>query len=304
MPGRRKLSEENLMAIPFFKMQGLGNDYIYIVADACPATPASMIRRMSDRHFGIGSDGVVFVLPAGGKTADVRMRMFNSDGTEAEMCGNAVRCVGKLAYEQGLARVNPLRVETAAGIKVLDLRIRDGVVSGARVDMGKPELRPSRVPVALEGDAKHCIGHRLDAGNGVRVEVSAVSMGNPHAVLFVDDVGEADVHGLGTRLERHPFFPRHTNVEFAQIIDRNTVRLRVWERGAGETLACGTGACATAVACVLNGFTDRKVDVRLPGGSLYIEWDEDTGHVFMTGPAETVFTGSWPENLCQEQENK
>ena len=292
------------MTIPFIKMQGLGNDYIYIITDSCPEAPGALIRCMSDRHFGIGSDGVVYVLPPSSSAADVRMRMFNADGTEAEMCGNAVRCVGKLAYERGLAHVNPLRVETKSGVRILDLYVDGPMVTGARVDMGEPQLSPDKIPVALCPSVKKCIGRQLDAGNGVNVNITAVSMGNPHAVIFVDDVDDADVHGLGARLERHPFFPRYTNVEFCQVIDRHAVRLRVWERGAGETLACGTGACATVVACVLNKLTERQVEVRLPGGSLHIEWDEVSGHVFMTGPAVTVFEGTWLERCRPEMEGK
>ena len=275
-------------SIPFTKMEGCGNDYVYVNGlDVSVPDPARLARAVSDRHFGIGSDGLVLILPS--ERADVRMRMFNSDGSEAEMCGNASRCVGKYAYDHGLVRQPDLRLETGAGIKNLRLCMDGCTVTGARVDMGEPELRADRVPV-LGGDGQRCVDFPLTVA-GTAWHMTCVSMGNPHAVLFVDNVHALNLPERGPQFEHHPCFPRRTNTGFAQIVDRGHVRMRVWERGAGETLACGTGACATAVACVLNGLTDRRVRVELLGGSLDIEWNAADGHVYMSGPARTVFSG-------------
>lgn len=283
------------MDIPFVKMQGAGNDYIYVITNDCPPRTEQLVRKMSDRHFGIGGDGVVFILPPRQHgSADVRMRMFNQDGSEAEMCGNAVRCVGRLAFERGLAWNHCVRVETAGGVKDVNLRFEGDRPWGARVKMGRPVFDPELVPMALPEKADSFINIPVESG-GETVRLTAVSMGNPHAVLFVDNTDEADVHGLGPRLETHPLFPRKTNVEFVQVLNRGAIRLRVWERGAGETLACGTGSCAALAACVMNGLTDSSISIHLPGGVLQAEWPDQNDAVFLTGPAETVFTGIWHE---------
>ncbi len=283
------------MDIPFVKMQGAGNDYIYVITSDCPPGTEQIVRKMSDRHFGIGGDGVVFVLPPRQHDlADVRMRMFNQDGSEAEMCGNAVRCVGKLAFERGMAWTPHVRVETSGGIKDVNLRFSEGRPWGARVNMGRPVFASDRVPMALPENTDAFVNRPVDV-DGKSVHVTAVSMGNPHAVLFVDNVDTADVHGVGRRLETHPLFPRKTNVEFVQVLDRDTIRLRVWERGAGETMACGTGSCAALAACVVNELTNSSISIHLPGGVLQAEWPDQSNSIFLTGPAETVFTGVWPE---------
>ena len=283
------------MDIPFVKMQGAGNDYVYVITNDCPPRTEQLVRKMSDRHFGIGGDGVVFILPPRQHgAADVRMRMFNQDGSEAEMCGNAVRCVGKLAFDRGLAWTPCVRVETAGGIKDVTLRFEGGSPCGARVNMGCPVFDTELVPLALPESASSFINLPVDAGND-SVRITAVSMGNPHAVLFVDDAESADVHGLGRRLETHPLFPRRTNVEFVQVLNRDSIRLRVWERGAGETMACGTGSCAALAACVVNGLTNPSISIHLPGGTLQAEWPDQDGPIFLSGPAETVFTGVWHE---------
>lgn len=262
----------------FVKMHGAGNDYVYVdcfrerVDD-----PPALARWVSDRHFGIGSDGLVLILPPEGREADFRMRMFNADGSEAEMCGNAIRCVGKYVRESGLTLKDELGIETLAGLKVLHLQDDGASIASATVDMGIP---------AATGGFVHVAG----------VEAMPVSMGNPHVVLFVEDVSAARVATLGPLIECDPLFPDRTNVEFLAVQARDRLDLRVWERGTGETLACGTGACAAAVAAVLAGEASRKTEVRVPGGSLSIEWREDDGHVYLTGPAEESFRGefSWP----------
>ena len=267
------------------KMQGLGNDYIYIYCnkDMIP-DPAGLARRISDRHFGVGSDGLVLILPC--DEADFRMRMFNADGSEAEMCGNAARCVGKYIHDRGLSDSEEIRLMTGAGIKILKLSVKDGKTQSVRVDMGEPVLDASGIPVLLpEG---RVINAPVEAC-GQDFRITCVSMGNPHAVIFVEDADSFDVHGFGAALETHPLFPRKTNVEFVTIKDREHLRMRVWERGSGETLACGTGACATLVAAVLNGLCERKAVLELNGGPLTVEWDSETNHVFQEGPAEFVF---------------
>ncbi len=277
--------------IPFTKMEGLGNDYVYINGfEVHVPDGAALARAISDRHFGVGSDGLVLILPSA--TADVRMRMFNSDGSEAEMCGNASRCVGKYVYDHGIVKKPVLRLETRAGIKVLHLVLENGAAIGARVDMGEPELLPDMIPVAPTdgGDESRCVDRRLPVA-GTDWRITCVSMGNPHAVTFVEDVQQLDLPKLGPLFEHHAWFPRRVNTEFVQVLNAARVRMRVWERGAGETLACGTGACATAVACVLNRRTGRRIQVDLLGGALDIEWSAADNHVYMTGPARTVFTG-------------
>jgi len=280
----------------FTKMHGCGNDYVYIncFEEAVSDAP-ELARRMSDRHFGVGSDGLVLIMPAGQQDADLRMRMFNSDGSEAEMCGNAVRCVGKLAFERGIAKMNPLRVQTAAGLRVLDMTVSDGKVELVRVDMGRPIFERGDIPMI--GPAGNVIDEELTAGSRT-FRVTCLSMGNPHCVIYVDDVETFDVHGYGRIIENHAAFPNRVNVEFAQITGPGEILLRVWERGAGETLACGTGASAACVAGVLSGRTQRKLTAHLAGGDLELEWPEQ-GNVFMTGPAVEVFTGEWPDYKCE-----
>jgi len=276
--------------IKFSKMHGAGNDYIYI--DATVETPhelSDLARRMSDRHFGIGSDGLVAIMRS--DVADFRMRMFNSDGSEAEMCGNASRCIGKYVYDRGLTDKTEVTLETLAGIKTLHLHVVDSEVKTVTVDMGMPELRPEFVP-ALSRNPEAKIAERETVDDFV-YEITAVSMGNPHGVIFTDCITDRQVLEQGPRLEVAEIFPRKANIEFAHVIDRNTIEMRVWERGTGETFACGTGACATAVAAVLNGLTDREVEMRLRGGTLRIRWDETTGHVFMTGPAAFICDGQF-----------
>jgi len=276
----------------FTKMHGCGNDYVYVncFEEAVSDAP-ELARRISDRHFGVGSDGLVLIQQADEQDADVRMRMFNSDGSEAEMCGNAIRCVGKLVFERGIARKNPLKVQTAAGVKILDMTVDGGAVKLVRVNMGRPILERAQIP--MRGPAGWVIDDELAAGDRT-FRVTCVSMGNPHCVTYVDDVDSFDVHGYGRLIEHHEAFPNRVNAEFVQVLGPNEVRLRVWERGAGETLACGTGASATCVAGVLSGRTQRKITVHLAGGDLELEWAED-GNVFMTGPAVEVFTGEWPD---------
>lgn len=274
--------------VRFTKMHGAGNDYIYI--DATRETPENLpelSRRMSDPHFGIGSDGLVAVMPS--DIADFRMRMFNSDGSEAEMCGNASRCIAKFVYEKGLTDKETVTLETLAGIKVLHLHVSDGIVESVTVDMGAPVLEPASVPV-LSRDPKLRLAEE-ETVDGRTYRITGVSMGNPHGVIFVDEIDDDLVLRQGPLLEVAPIFPAKANIEFAEVLDRSTILMRVWERGTGETLACGTGACATAVAAVLNGLTDREVDVRLRGGTLHIRWDEESGHVFMTGPAAFICDG-------------
>ena len=271
----------------FTKMQGLGNDYIYVncLEENVP-DPAGTARKISDRHFGIGSDGLVLILPD--EEADFRMRMFNSDGSEAEMCGNAARCVGKYIHDRGLSEKEEIRLMTGAGIKTLRLTVRDGKTTGVRVDMGEPILEAERIPTTLTG--LQVINTPVEV-LGKTYGATCVSMGNPHAVIFVEDADHFDVHGVGAEIENYPLFPRKTNVEFVTVIDREHLRMRVWERGAGETMACGTGACASLVATVLNGLCERKAIHRLNGGPLTVEWDPETNHVFQEGPAEFVFDG-------------
>jgi len=276
------ISQKRQTGLAFVKMTGLGNDYVYLDGFGQPiSNPARLAVRMSDRHFGVGSDGLVLILPS--RHADARMRMFNADGSEAEMCGNAIRCVARYLFERRGVRSNPLNVETKAGIKTIHLVIRNGRMTAATVDMGVPILDPDRIPVAAASNRISLRGR----------EWTCVSMGNPHAVTFVDSIETAPVQTEGPLLERDPIFPKRCNIEFAQVINRRRIRLRVWERGAGETMACGTGACATLVAAVLNGLTDRQATIELPGGNLRIEWRKEDGHVVMTGGAEFVFEGTW-----------
>lgn len=281
--------------IKFTKMHGLGNDYVYIDAiNQKIENESSLAKFVSNRHFGIGSDGLILICKS--KVADFKMRMFNSDGSEAEMCGNGIRCVGKFVYDKGLTNKTTVKIETLAGIKTLILNTKDEKVETARVDMGEPILEAEKIPViSTEEPVKNL---ELEAENK-KFKFTCVSMGNPHAITIVEDTKEFDVEKYGKVLEIDKAFPKKANIEFAQIIDRQNINMRVWERGAGETLACGTGACATAVACNLNGLTARKVNIELLGGTLNIEWNETDNHVYMTGPAVTVFDGELYEEAIR-----
>ena len=275
----------------FTKMQGIGNDYVYVNCfEETVRDPEALAVRISRPHFGVGSDGLVLIEPS--DVADFGMRIFNSDGSESEMCGNATRCIGKYVYERGLTDKTELTLMTRAGLKQLQLRARGGKVHSVRVDMGSPELDPRRVPVDLPGEI--VLGHRLDVG-GMMYAIHCVSMGNPHCVIFVRDPDDVDLPMVGPLIENHRIFPNRTNVEFVTVRDRQHLRMRVWERGAGETLACGTGACAALVASVLTGKADREAEVRLNGGILQIAWSPEDNHVYKEGPAEFVFDGEWPE---------
>ena len=281
--------------IKFTKMHGLGNDYVYIDAiNQKIENESSLAKFVSNRHFGIGSDGLILICKS--EIADFKMRMFNSDGSEAEMCGNGIRCVGKFVYDKGLTDKTIVKIETLAGIKTLVLNTKDGKVETARVDMGEPILEAEKIPViSTEKPVKNL---ELEAENK-KFKFTCVSMGNPHAITIVENTKEFDVEKYGKVLEIDKAFPKKANIEFAQIVDRQNINMRVWERGAGETLACGTGACATAVACNLNGLTDRKVNIELLGGTLNIEWNETDNHVYMTGPAVTVFDGELYEEAIR-----
>lgn len=277
--------------VKFTKMHGCGNDYIYINCfEENIQDPSALSIKMSNRHFGVGSDGLILILPS--QIADFRMRMFNSDGSESEMCGNGIRCVGKYVYDRGLTQKTSVKIETLAGIKELNLIVEEGTVKQVQVDMGEPALDADRIPVNSENSPVIKLPIEMDS---VKYEFTCVSMGNPHAITFVDDVNKVDIDKVGAYFEKHHLFPNRTNVEFVQVVNSETVKMRVYERGAGETLACGTGSCATLVACVLNNLTKNKVLVQLLGGDLLIEWDDKTNHVLMTGPAQFVFDGEWLE---------
>lgn len=283
-----KAKSKEICMVEFSKMHGAGNDYIYIDATKSePQSPESLAVSISDRHFGVGSDGLVLIMHS--DKADFRMRMFNSDGSEAEMCGNATRCIGKYVFEKGLTDKKDITLETLGGIKSLSLNVADGIVQEVTVDMGCPVLTPGMIPV-LSANPDMKVDERERFGDD-EFRITAVSMGNPHAVIFTDEITDELVLAKGPKLETADIFPRKCNIEFAKVLDRGNIEMRVWERGAGETLACGTGACATAVAAVLNGLTGREVNLHLRGGMLRIRWDEATGHVFMAGPAEFICDG-------------
>ncbi len=275
--------------IKFTKMHGLGNDYVYIDCyskDVDLGNISDLAKFMSNRHFGIGSDGIILICKS--EIADFKMRMFNFDGSEAEMCGNGIRCVGKFVYDKGLTNKKTIEVETLAGIKKLNLNVKNDKVETVRVDMGEPIFNPKEIPVNFDKEPVKDLKIRaLDK----EFSFTCISMGNPHAITIVDNTKEFNIKKYGPVLEVDEHFPKRSNIEFIEIKDKNNVKMRVWERGSGETLACGTGACATAVACNINELTERKVNVELLGGTLEIEWDEKTNHVFMTGPAVTVFEG-------------
>lgn len=280
----------------FTKMHGLGNDYVYVNCFEEKVTePEKVSRFVSDRHFGIGADGLILIQPS--DKADFEMAMYNADGSRGEMCGNGIRCVGKYVYDYGLTDKTQIRIDTLAGVKYLDLMLEDGKVSRVKVDMGAPCLAAAEIPVTA--DTEQVIQAPLVV-EGRTYEMTAVSMGNPHCVIFLEeDVRKLDLEAFGPAFENHPRFPRRINAEFVNVIDESTLRMRVWERGSGETLACGTGACATAVAAILNGKSGHEVTVQLLGGELEIAWAGGDASVFMTGGAVTVFDGEieLPEGL-------
>jgi diaminopimelate epimerase len=289
----------------FTKMHGIGNDYVYVdcFAEPVPADPAELARRIADRHFGVGGDGLILICPS--TRAAARMRMFNADGSEAEMCGNGVRCVAKYVFDHGIARDNPLEIETGAGVLSLALETENGKVARVRVDMGKPVLEAARIPVEIGRPearvvdvplAPHVTLKNTDdwiEACGLDPRMTCVSTGNPHVVLFCRDTRAVPLENAGRSLEMHPIFPRRVNAHFVQVHNSGEVTMRTWERGSGATLACGTGASAVCVAGALTGRTGRKIRAHLPGGNLELEWADDD-HVYMTGPAAEVFSGDWP----------
>ena len=274
--------------IKFTKMHGLGNDYVYM--DAIHQTienESSLAQFVSNRHFGIGSDGLILICKS--DVADFKMKMYNQDGSQAEMCGNGIRCVGKFVYDNGLTNKTRITIETLAGIKTLELNVENNEVKTVKVDMGEPILNPEKIPVKTQEEP--VMNLKIKALDK-EFKFTCVSMGNPHAITIVEDTKNFDVEKYGKILEVNEVFPNKTNVEFIQILDKEHIKMRVWERGAGETLACGTGACATLVACNLNGLTNNKAIVQLLGGDLEIEWNKENNHIYMTGSAETVFEGN------------
>ncbi len=274
----------------FTKMHGCGNDYVYIngIEEKLPLEKKpEVVRFLSDRHFGVGGDGAIFINDS--DVADFEMEMYNADGTRSEMCGNGIRCVAKFVYDKGLTDKQQISIVSAGKVKYLDLTVNEkNLVETVKVNMGNPILVPRQIPVALEGESAIDVPIEVQ---GKEYKMTCVSMGNPHAVLFVEDVAGMNLEAIGPDFENHKLFPNRTNTEFVQIVDRNHVKMRVWERGTGETFACGTGCCATAVACVLNGLTDTEVEVEVLGGKIQIQWDREANLVYMTGPATTVFEG-------------
>lgn len=277
----------------FTKMHGCGNDYIYIngfaeqiAQDEKPA----LVQKISDRHFGIGGDGAIFINPS--DEADFEMEMYNADGSRAEMCGNGIRCVAKYVYDSGLTDKTEISIVSCGQVKYLELFLKDGQVDTVRVNMGAPEFRAAMIPVTAEKEDMSVINDPIMV-QGEIYKMTCVSMGNPHAVVFVEDVEHLDIEKIGPYFETHERFPKRTNTEFVKVIDKKHVQMRVWERGTGETLACGTGCCATAAACILNGLTFETVTVKLLGGELEITWDREADRIYMTGPATTVFTGEY-----------
>ena len=274
-------------AMKFTKMHGCGNDYVYVNCfEEKVENPSEAAIKVSKRHFGIGSDGLILICPS--EVADFRMQIYNADGSVAEMCGNGIRCVAKYVYDHGMTDKTHITVETGAGIKTLDLTVEDGKVSMVRVDMGEPILEAAKIPVVSE---KEKVINEPILVQGTEWRMTCVSMGNPHAVVFVADTKHLAIKEVGPCFENHKAFPNRTNTEFVQFISSKEINMRVWERGAGETWACGTGTCASVMACILNGYTDDTVLVHLLGGDLLIEYDRETNHIFMTGPATTVFDG-------------
>lgn len=275
------------MKLPFTKMHGISNDYVYVNAFVTKVDDAAAVaRKVSDRHTGIGGDGLILICPS--DTAHARMEMYNADGSRGAMCGNGIRCVGKFVFEHGLAKANPLKIDTDSGQKVLFLEVKENKVARVTVDMGEPILDGPRIPVAAAGQI---INQPLEV-DGKSYQVTCVSMGNPHCVTFVDVVASLELEKIGPKFEHHLFFPNRVNTEFIRVISPTELDMRVWERGSGETWACGTGACAAAVAAALNKKAGRRVTIHLRGGDLEIEWREEDNHVYMTGPAEEVFEGT------------
>lgn len=274
----------------FTKMHGIGNDYVYVnnFEEHLSGDMSALAIAVSDRHKGVGSDGLILIEPS--EVADARMRMFNADGSESEMCGNGIRCVAKYVYDHGIAQKDQLTIETGAGVLTVGLTLRNSLVELVRVDMGRPILMSAQIPTLLPGDPP--INMPLEVAEKT-LEVTCVSMGNPHCVTYVDELSDDWVHRIGPRVERHAAFPKRVNAEFIQVISRHEVNMRVWERGSGETQACGTGACAVCVAGVLTGRTDHNLLVHLLGGDLRIEWDIANDHIYMTGSATEVFSGEW-----------
>lgn len=271
----------------FTKMHGLGNDYVYVNCfQEKIENPSKVAKYVSDRHFGIGSDGLIMINPS--EVADFEMEMYNADGSRGEMCGNGIRCVAKYVYDYGLTDKTSISVETLGGIKYLDLTVKDGKVILVKVDMGTPILKPALIPIVSDGDM---VVNEPIIVDRTEYRMTGVSMGNPHAVIYMDNIKDLNLDQIGPKFENHERFPKRINTEFVKFIDRHTLEMRVWERGSGETMACGTGACAVAVASILNGLTEEKVTVKLLGGDLQIEWDREADKVYMTGPATTVFDG-------------
>ena len=271
-------------------MHGLGNDYVYIdvTKENIPDDISEFAKIISDRHFGVGSDGLILICPS--DRCDFKMKMYNMDGSEAQMCGNGIRCVGKYVYDKGLTKKNTITIETLAGDKTLNLNIENGKVSTVKVDMGEPILEPRKIPVVIQTNDKVVKDLSIKVLDKT-FNFTCVSMGNPHAVTVVNDIEKFDVEKYGSILEKDIHFPERANIEFIEIIDPKTIKMRVWERGAGETFACGTGACAATVASIINKLGEREVTVKLLGGDLKIKWDKENNHVYMTGPAITVFEG-------------
>lgn len=298
MKETKSSSDKPLEMLRFTKMHGIGNDYVYFnCLDSCPDNLPALSVFLSDRHRGVGGDGIILILPS--EIADFKMRIFNADGSEARMCGNGSRCVGKFVYDNGLTDRTDLTLETLSGVKHLKLRLgSDGKVEEVTVDMGAPVLEPASIPVKAADNLSIPVSLEpaRDGEKSCVYEVNAVSMGNPHGVVFVESLDNTNVHGIGRRLEVHPMWPDRANIEFAEVISPSEIRMRVWERGSGETQACGTGACATAVAAWLTGRCNPQssVTIRLLGGDLTIARDPESGHILMTGPATTVFTGEMP----------
>lgn len=285
--------------ISFTKMHGIGNDYVYIQAlETAIPDPGPLAKRISDRHFGVGSDGLVLILPS--EQADFMMDMYNSDGSRGRMCGNAIRCVGRYVYERGLTDKKTLQIETLSGIRTLQLNVRGGRVESVAVDMGRPILKPADIPVRWNDTQ---VVDEPIAVDGQLHRLTCLSMGNPHAVVFMPEIDHLNLARIGPMFESHSLFPDRINTEFVQVVDRKTLRMRVWERGAGETMACGTGACAALVAAVLTGRTDRKATVKLRGGDLLIHYDAATDIVWMTGPATFVFDGTLDPTWLQSKED-
>lgn len=277
----------------FTKMHGCGNDYVYINGmeeTVEEEKKPELVRKMSDRHFGVGSDGVIFINAS--DEADFEMEMWNADGTRGEMCGNGIRCVAKYVYDKGLTDKKEISIISGGQIKYLELEAEGGKMLAAKVNMGRPVFSPAEIPVKMPEGAEKAVNVPIEV-NGTTYYMTCVSMGNPHAVIFMEDVAGLDLEKIGPLFENHERFPRRVNTEFVKVIDKTHVEMRVWERGSGETLACGTGSCATAAACILNGLTENRVTVKLLGGELLIEWDREADLISMSGPAATVYEGVW-----------